>query len=116
MGQWEGTLRQQGVKPFAIGVRIVSATEPSRNVVNYGGEIDCSGTWRYLDAEGPQVRFRERIDRGAGGEVQGHRRRHRAPARRRLDGSRYEFRGGGIDQPRHAQHAADARRRARASR
>ena len=68
-GSWEGTLRQQGVKPFAIGVRIVSATEASRNVVNYGGEIDCSGTWRYLDTEDARVRFREVIDRGGAGSA-----------------------------------------------
>ncbi len=94
-GQWEGTLRQQGVKPFAIGVRIASATDPSRNVVNYGGEIDCSGTWRYLDAEGPRVNFLERIDRGAGKKCKG---TGDVTVRPLAGGSKlgYEFRGGGI--------------------
>ena len=97
VGQWQGTLRQKGVKPFPIGVRIVSATEPQQNVVHYGGQIDCSGNWRYLDAEGPEVRFRELIDRGAGGDCKGTGNVTVAP----LDGAsprlRYEFVGGGVE-------------------
>jgi hypothetical protein len=94
-GQWQGTLRQQGVHPFAIGVRIASATDPSRNVVNYGGEIDCSGTWSYLSADGADVRFREVIDRGRGGKCKG----TGTVTVRPLDQGaklRYEFRGGGV--------------------
>ena len=70
-GRWRGTLHQRGVKPFPISVSIISATDASRNVVHYGGEIDCSGSWRYLDADGPRVRFRETIDSGAGGKCKG---------------------------------------------
>jgi hypothetical protein len=93
-GSWEGTLRQQGTKPFAIGVRIVSATQASRNVVNYGGQIDCSGTWRYLGAEGPQVRFREVIDRGQGGKCKGKGTVTVKPMQSGRLG--YEFQGGGV--------------------
>jgi len=71
VGRWQGQLHQQGVKPFPMSVSIVSATDPDRNTVHYGGQIDCSGTWRYLDAEGPKVRFRETIDSGAGGKCKG---------------------------------------------
>lgn len=71
VGRWHGTLQQKGIKPFSITVSIVSATDPSRNAVHYGGQIDCSGTWRYVDANGPQVRFRETIDSGAGGKCKG---------------------------------------------
>ena len=92
-GQWRGTLDQQGIKPFPINVAIVSATEPKRNVVRYGGEIDCSGTWTYLDAEGPQVRFRERIESGSGGKCKGTGTVTVEPRDGRLD---YRFTGGGI--------------------
>ncbi len=71
MGHWQGTLDQKGIKPFPIQAAILSATDPKRNVVHYGGQIDCSGTWTYLGAQGPQVRFRERIDSGAGGNCKG---------------------------------------------
>jgi hypothetical protein len=93
-GEWEGTLKQKGVKPFAIGVRIASATDASRNVVNYGGEIDCTGNWKYLDAEGPTVKFEERINRGAGKKCKGTGMvTVRAQGADRLS---YEFRGGGV--------------------
>jgi hypothetical protein len=93
-GNWEGTLRQQGIKPFAIGVRIVSATQANRNVVHYAGQIDCSGTWRYLGAEGPEVRFREVINRGAGGKCKGAGTVTVEPTPN--DRLSYEFRGGGV--------------------
>jgi hypothetical protein len=70
-GHWQGTLEQKGVKPFPITVAIVSATDSKRNVVRYGGEIGCSGTWTYLDADGAQVRFREHIDSASGGKCKG---------------------------------------------
>jgi hypothetical protein len=96
IGSWQGTLEQKGVKPFPIRVAIASATDPERNVVHYGGAIDCSGTWAYLDAEGPQVHFRERIDSGAGGDCKGTGTVTVQPDQdpKRL---RYEFRGGGIE-------------------
>ncbi len=97
IGQWTGTLDQKGIKPFPITVRIVSATEPKQNAVRYGGEIDCSGTWTYLDAEGPDVRFRERITDGTGGKCKGTGTVTVTPldgnGGRRLD---YRFAGGGI--------------------
>lgn len=98
IGHWHGTLDQKGIKPFPIRVTIASATDPKRNPVHYGGEIDCSGTWTYLDAEGPDVRFRERINSGAGDKCKGVGTATVAP----LNGSgsdrlRYEFSGGGIE-------------------
>ena len=97
VGQWQGTLEQKGVKPFPIQVRIASATDPKRNVVHYGGAIDCSGNWTYLGVESPDVRFRELIDRGAGGNCKG----SGAVTVRPLAGEparlRYRFRGGGVE-------------------
>jgi hypothetical protein len=94
VGHWQGTLHQHGLKPFEVRVSIVSATQRDRNVVHYTG-IDCSGTWSYLGAEGPQVRFREVIDSGAGGKCKGTGtvtvRAAGAPGR-----LLYEFRGDGI--------------------
>ena len=96
VGHWHGTLHQKGEKDFPIDVAIVSATDPDRNVVHYGGQIDCSGTWNYNGADGPRVRFREVIDRGAGGSCKGSgdvtvRAESGKPAR--LD---YSFTGGGV--------------------
>ena len=71
VGRWQGTLHQKGIKPFPISVSIVSATDPDRNAVHYGGEIDCSGTWRYVDADGPRVMFRETITSGKGAKCKG---------------------------------------------
>jgi hypothetical protein len=96
VGSWQGTLVQAGVKPFAIRVKIVSATDPGRNVVHYGGEIDCSGSWTYLGAEGSEVRFRELIDRGAGGDCKGSGRATVRPLAGDPPRLRYEFHGGGI--------------------
>ena len=92
-GHWRGTLDQKGIKPFPITVAIESATDAKANVVHYGGEIDCSGTWTYLDAEGPQVHFRERIDSGAGGKCKGTGSVTVEPRNGKLD---YRFSGGGI--------------------
>jgi hypothetical protein len=98
IGDWQGTLEQKGVKPFPIRVAIRSATDPERNLVRYGGEIGCSGTWGYLGADGPQVRFRERIDAGAGGKCKG----TGTVTVSSVQGSgpdrlRYRFSGGGIE-------------------
>lgn len=71
VGRWQGTLHQKGIKPFPISVSIVSATDPNRNVVHYGGAIDCSGNWRYTGADGPQVMFRETITSGSGAKCKG---------------------------------------------
>lgn len=96
VGHWHGTLHQKGEKDFPIDVAIVSATDPDRNVVHYGGHIDCSGTWSYRGADGPLVRFREVIDRGAGGNCKGSgdvtvRAESGKPAR-----LAYSFSGGGV--------------------
>lgn len=93
-GHWHGTLTQKGIKPFSIDVKIVSADDPSRNVVRYGGQIDCAGTWTYLDADGPRVRFRERIDRGAGGRCKGSGQVTVQPENG--DRLKYSFSGGGV--------------------
>jgi hypothetical protein len=97
-GDWRGTLDQKGIKPFPIRVAIVSATDPHENAVFYGGEINCSGTWAYLDADGPRVRFRERIDSGVGGRCKGTGTVTVEP----LGGTgpdrlRYRFTGGGVE-------------------
>jgi len=95
IGDWQGTLDQKGIKPFPIRVAIRSATDPERNIVRYGGEIGCSGTWSYIGADGPQVRFRERIDAGAGGKCKGTGTVTVQPDKRgRLE---YRFTGGGIE-------------------
>jgi hypothetical protein len=70
-GEWAGTLQQAETKPFPIRVRIESAETPEKNVVRYGGEIGCGGTWRYLGGDDSSARFRETIDRGAGGRCKG---------------------------------------------
>jgi hypothetical protein len=70
-GDWSGTLRQARTEPFPIEVRIESQDDPALNVVHYGGEIDCSGNWTYLGADGSEVSFREVIDRGRGGRCKG---------------------------------------------
>jgi hypothetical protein len=93
VGDWQGTLDQKGIKPFPIRVTIASATDPAKNPVHYGGQIDCSGTWSYEDAQGSQVRFRERIDSGAGGDCKGVGTVSVQPRQSKLD---YRFSGGGI--------------------
>ena len=93
MGTWQGTLGQKGIKPFPIRVTMASATDPQKNPVHYGGQIDCSGTWTYLDADGPNVRFRERITSGAGGDCKGTGTVTVQPRNGKLD---YRFAGGGI--------------------
>jgi hypothetical protein len=95
VGDWQGTLEQKGIKPFPIRVAIVSATDPEKNPVHYGGRIDCSGTWSYLDTRGPVVRFRERIDSGAGGDCKG---TGTVTVQASQNGRlQYRFSGGGIE-------------------
>lgn len=97
VGSWQGTLRQRGTTPFSVRASIVSATDRKRNVVRYGGEIDCSGTWSYIGVDGPRVRFRELIDSGRGGNCKG----EGTVTVRALAGEperlAYGFRGGGIE-------------------
>ncbi|MDX6583812.1 MAG: hypothetical protein QOI10_2996 [Solirubrobacterales bacterium] len=95
-GRWLGTLQQKGVKPFPIQVRIASATDRKKNPVHYGGQIDCSGNWTYLGAQGSQVRFRELIDRGSGGSCKGTGRVTVEAVSGPPPRLRYEFSGGGV--------------------
>lgn len=95
-GDWSGMLSQAATEPFPIDVSVESEDDPERNVVRYGGEIACSGTWGYLGDEGAEILFREVIDRGRGGRCKGVGTVRLSPTADadRLD---YEFRGGGVE-------------------
>jgi hypothetical protein len=96
-GEWAGTLHQADTKPFPIRVRIESATDSGENVVHYGGEIGCGGTWQYLSGDQSSAQFRETIDRGAGGRCKG----SGTVSLNRPEGSSdsldYRFEGGGVE-------------------
>jgi hypothetical protein len=96
VGDWSGTLHQAQTEPFPIDVHVESQDDPKLNVVHYGGEIDCSGSWTYRGAEGSEVSFREVIDRGRGGRCKGSGtvRLTTTGDPDRLD---YAFRGGGVE-------------------
>jgi hypothetical protein len=70
VGTWEGRLRQKGLKPFRVTATIRSLENERRNSVHYTG-IDCGGTWTFEGLEAETYRFREVIDRGAGGTCKG---------------------------------------------
>lgn len=96
-GRWRGTLQQKGIKPFPIDVRINSLADAKRNPVTYGGEIGCSGTWRYIGGDGPNVRFSEVIDSGQGGNCKGEGTvTLRYPTDGATDELLYRFSGGGV--------------------
>jgi len=96
-GRWRGTLQQKGIKPFPIDVRINSLADAKRNPVTYGGQIGCSGTWRYIGGDGPVVRFQEVIDSGRGGNCKGEGTvTLRYPADGATDQLLYRFAGGGV--------------------
>jgi hypothetical protein len=81
------------MKPFRVTATIGSLDEARDNSVTYTG-IDCSGTWKFLDRAGDAYRFREVIDRGAGGSCKGVGTVTLTPTPEgQLD---YEFRGGGV--------------------
>ena len=92
-GRWQGRLAQRGLKPFQIRVVIRSRSRPAENRVAYTG-IDCGGNWAYLGHQGPDIRFREVINRGRGGNCKG----AGVVTLRYIaaDRLRYEFRGGGV--------------------
>jgi hypothetical protein len=92
-GDWEGTLDQKDMPPFPIEVTIASASDREENVVSYGGTIDCSGTWRYIEHHGATVLFEEVIASGEGGNCKGRGRVRVTPSHGDLD---YQFRGGGV--------------------
>jgi hypothetical protein len=94
VGTWKGTLRQKGLKPFRVTATIRSLENDRRNPVSYTG-IDCGGSWTFEGLEGETFRFREVIDRGAGGTCKGAGTVSLTPIRTgRLD---YVFAGGGIE-------------------
>jgi hypothetical protein len=95
LGEWKGQLRQKGLKPFGVEARIASLEQSKRNVVRYGGEIACSGTWEFLGKRQTAFRFREVIDSGRGGKCKGTGTVTLTPFD--ADGVDYEFRGGGIE-------------------
>jgi hypothetical protein len=93
-GSWSGELRQKGVDDFRVDATIGSLDDPSANTVRYTG-IDCGGNWTYLGRAGSAFRFREVIDRGAGGDCKGKGTVTLTPFS--ADGVDYTFRGGGIE-------------------
>lgn len=91
-GDWEGELRQKGLKPFTATATIVGPDGP--NTVHYTG-IDCSGRWTFEGQAGDDYTFNERIQRGQGGRCKG-----AGTVTLRPEGDDamgYEFRGGGVE-------------------
>jgi hypothetical protein len=69
-GNWTGTLKQKGLKPFRIAVRI--EVNGSGHVAYTG--IECGGKWTLgviLDSRPPIYEFKEQINEGVGGECKG---------------------------------------------
>jgi len=105
LGTWKGELSQKGLDPFRVTATIRDLDDPAANTVHYTG-IDCGGNWTFLsEAEGgvqtgdvtrvtPVYRFRELIDRGAGGSCKGEGIVTLTP--QGDDRLGYRFRGGGI--------------------
>jgi len=91
-GYWTGTLRQKGLAPFRVAVRI----DPSgTGQVAYTG-INCAGTWALgtvQESQPPTYNFRETIDRGAGRRCKGSGNVAIIPAG---DSLTYRFNGGGV--------------------
>jgi hypothetical protein len=94
-GDWIGTLKQRGLAPFRIAVRI-EASAAGR--VAYTG-IECGGRWNLdeiLESKPPVYEFTEQINEGAGGECKG---TGLVSVEHRTIGDpglHYEFRGGGV--------------------
>jgi hypothetical protein len=93
LGSWAGVLRQEGMPDFRVRANVASLDDQAANRVFYTG-IECGGTWAYLGFEGTVYRFRETIDRGAGGACKGVGTVTLLPAGQ--DAVGYEFRGGGV--------------------
>jgi hypothetical protein len=106
LGTWEGQLRQKGLEPFRVTATIGDLDDPAANTVHYTG-IDCGGNWTFLGATDRGVttgdvtravdayRFREVIDRGAGGTCKGVGRVTLTPTG--PDSVSYVFRGAGVE-------------------
>lgn len=93
-GSWSGELHQQDLQPFEVTATIGDLDDPAANTVHYSG-IDCGGNWTYLGRSVTAYRFREVIDRGAGGSCKGTGLVTLTPVSQ--DVLAYEFRGGGIE-------------------
>lgn len=93
-GSWRGELQQKGLDDFRVEATIGSLDDPAQNTVEYTG-IDCGGNWAYLGRAGSAFRFREEIDRGAGGDCKGEGTVTLTPFS--SDGVDYNFRGGGVE-------------------
>jgi hypothetical protein len=70
VGSWRGVLHQKGLQPFTVSADIRDLTNPSANTVHYSG-IDCGGNWTLAGQTGGTYRFKEVINRGAGGTCKG---------------------------------------------
>jgi hypothetical protein len=93
-GAWSGELHQQGLSPFEVKATIADLEDPAKNTVHYGG-IDCGGNWTFLGQRSEVYRFREEINRGAGGNCKGT--GIVTLTARGDDTLAYVFRGGGIE-------------------
>lgn len=91
-GDWEGVLRQEGLKPFTVTAEIAGPDGP--NTVRYSG-IGCSGRWTFEGQAGGDYTFNERIQRGQGGKCKGAGTVTLRPEAGDTLG--YEFRGGGVE-------------------
>jgi hypothetical protein len=76
-----------------VSAEIRDLNDPAANTVHYSG-IDCGGNWSYLGNAGTTYRFREVIDRGAGGSCKGVGTVQLTPEGSNRLG--YSFRGGGV--------------------
>lgn len=94
VGSWSGELHQKGLQPFRVSASIRDLRDPASNTVHYTG-INCGGNWTYLGRSGEAYRFREVIDRGAGGSCKGVGEVTVTP--RGPDTLAYVFRGGGVE-------------------
>jgi hypothetical protein len=93
IGNWRGALDQRGLNAFQVTARIRDLGAPALNTVHYTG-IDCDGHWTFLRRDDGAYRFREVIDRGAGGTCKGKGIVTLTPRGENTLG--YRFRGGGV--------------------
>lgn len=93
IGNWKGALKQRGLDAFQVTATIRDLDAPGLNTVHYTG-IDCGGNWTFLGREDGVYRFREVINRGAGGICKGKGIVTLTPRGENTLG--YRFRGGGV--------------------
>jgi hypothetical protein len=93
-GSWSGELHQQDLTPFRVRAAILDLENPEKNTVHYSG-IDCGGNWTFLGRQSEVYRFREEINRGAGGNCKGT--GIVTLTAKGDDSLAYVFRGGGIE-------------------